>query len=216
MLSVLFNQCIVFSKKKKKCAGPFCLCSVVCLYKKKKSNSVCARVCMCLFSQCVNKIKTPDKALIITEEQGYVDKEGLGLFFILSEGKKWFWRCWAWSIHDRCRFFLLKKHDIMPSTIQKVCWRLWGDIDRASQHQKKNPKPITLSVPGLKMNWNEFWSATFPRKKKSSWPKIVKIGVMSRLKKKESCAGVSVCYPELWVKSFTFFKNRTHFPKHSW
>lgn len=93
MLSVLFNQCIVFSKKKKKCAGPFCLCSVVCLYKKKKSNSVCARVCMCLFSQCVNKIKTPDKALIITEEQGYVDKEGLGLFFILSEGKKWFWRC---------------------------------------------------------------------------------------------------------------------------
>ena len=22
---------------------------------------------------------------------------------------------------------------------------------------------------------------------------------MSRLKKKESCAGVSVCYPELWV-----------------
>ena len=48
---------------------------------------------MCLFSQCVNKIKTPDKALIITEEQGYVDEEGLGLFFILSEGKKkWFWR----------------------------------------------------------------------------------------------------------------------------
>ena len=43
---------------------------------------------MCLFSQCVNKIKTPDKALIITEEQGYVDEEGLGLFFILSEGKK--------------------------------------------------------------------------------------------------------------------------------
>lgn len=180
---------------------------------------MCERVCMCLFSQCVNKIKTPDKALIITEEQGYVDEEGLGLFFILSEGKKkWFWRRWAWSIHDRCRFFSFKKawHNAFDNSkgLPMAVRRHWPGF---TARKNKTKKHRFLSVRGLKRNWNEFWSAKFVRKKRSLLDrKIVKMGVMSRLKTKESCAGVSVCYPELWVESFTFFKNRTHFPKHSW
>ena len=28
----------------------------------------------------------------------------------------------------------------MPSTIQKVCWRLWDDIDPASQRKKNKTK----------------------------------------------------------------------------
>lgn len=51
---------------------------------------MCARVFMCLFSQCVNKIKTPDKALIITEEQGYVDKEVLVCFLFCQREKNGF------------------------------------------------------------------------------------------------------------------------------
>lgn len=59
-----------------------------------KSNSVCVRVCMCLFSQCVNKINP---------RQGFNNYRGTGLrrrggldfilgfsFFFFSFGKKGF------------------------------------------------------------------------------------------------------------------------------
>lgn len=39
------------------------------------------------FSHCVNKKKNPDKALIIREEQGYVDKEVFDFEFVFIEIK---------------------------------------------------------------------------------------------------------------------------------
>lgn len=75
---------------------------------------MCLYVCVFIFSfsffwfsHGVNKKKNPDKALIIREEQGYVDKEVFDFEFVFIEIKG-FWKCWAWSIHVRFRDFLNK------------------------------------------------------------------------------------------------------------
>lgn len=147
MLSVQFNQCIVFSKM----CWSFCLCSVVCLYKAIVSVCVCACVwmcgcaCMCLFSVWLKQ--TPDKALIITEEQGYGDDKVLVLFwtFLIKEMPS--------SIHPYMIGVGLKSVTYWLQQfigLQNALRQHWP----ASQSKHAS---LSLQTAKTEMNGNEFW-----------------------------------------------------------
>lgn len=89
ILSVQFNQCIVFSKM---CLS-FCLCYVVCLYKAIVCVLVwvCGCVCICLLSRCVTKTNP---------------RQGFNNYRVMWMTRSWFYfelfwkkKCWAQSIH---------------------------------------------------------------------------------------------------------------------
>lgn len=106
---------------------------------------------------------------------------------------KVFWKCWAWSIHNRCRFY---EHDIMPSTIHRSAESGEATSTGSTVGKKEKKKRKEIKRHGHSLIRNEL--DRIHNCKLWKW-------VFSTINCEDQCY-VTLnfvldcrCYPELWV-----------------
>lgn len=164
-----------------------------CLFVQSNSVYVCVCfgvwVCVCVCSHSVWLKQTPDKALIITEEQGYVNDKVLILFWTFLKKEM------LSSIHPYMIGVGFKKHDILTSTIRRSAECFEATLTSFTVQTR-------FAVTSDSQNWNEWKWIPASKLWRRSFLSAVNCEDQCYVTLK-SCAGVSVCYPEFWVSRHT-------------
>lgn len=107
------------------------------------------------------------------------------LFFFLIK-KRRSWKCWAWSIHIGVGF---KKHDIMPSAIHRSAGCCCETTLASFTVQTVSSGGMAAHEPSSVAD-GKLWK----------WVLVAVNCEAQNYVMFKSCAGVSVYYPELWVR----------------